>query len=75
MPGCGETSTATQRPDLFMGTFADRDTEIYQARGADGPAPDQLLLSSDASFAADESLPDMFARTSGGTTADLDGGR
>ena len=62
-----------ERPDLFMGTFADRDTEIYQARGADGPAPDQLLLSSDASFAADESLPDMFARTSGGTTADLDG--
>ena len=61
-----------ERPDLFMGTFADRDTEIYQARGADGPAPDQLLLSSDASFAADESLPDMFARTSGGTTADLD---
>ena len=60
------------RPDLFMGTFADRDTEIYQARGADGPAPDQLLLSSDASFAADESLPDMFARTSGGTAADLD---
>ena len=56
-----------------MGTFADRDTEIYQARGADGPAPDQLLLSSDASFAADESLPEMFARTSGGTTADLDG--
>ena len=62
-----------ERPDLFMGTFADRDTEIYQARGADGPAPDQLLLSSDASFSADESLPDMFARTSGGTTADLDG--
>ena len=61
------------RPDLFMGTFADRDTEIYQARGADGPSPDQLLLSSDASFAADESLPDMFARTSGGTSADLDG--
>ena len=61
-----------ERPDLFMGTFADRDTEIYQARGADGPAPDQLLLSSDASFAVDESLPDMFARTSGGTTADLD---
>ena len=62
-----------ERPDLFMGTFADRDTEIYQARGADGPAPDQLLLSSDASFAADDSLPDMFARTSGGTAADLDG--
>jgi hypothetical protein len=62
-----------ERPDLFMGTFADRDTEIYQARGADGPAPDQLLLSSEASFTADDSLPDMFARTSGGTTADLDG--
>ena len=62
-----------ERPDLFMGTFADRDTEVYQTRGADGPAPDQLLISSDAGFAADESLPDMFARTSGGTTADLDG--
>jgi len=62
-----------ERPDLFMGTFADRDTEIYQVRGADGPAPDRLLLSSDAIFTADQSLPEMFARTSGGTTADLDG--
>ena len=62
-----------ERPDLFMGTFADRDTEIYQARGAAGPAPDQLLLSSDATFTADDSFPEMFARTSGGTSADLDG--
>ena len=61
------------RPDLFMGTFADRDTEIYQARGADGPAPDRLLMSSDATFVADQSLPEMFGRTSGGTSADLDG--
>jgi enediyne biosynthesis protein E4 len=61
------------RPDLFMGTFADRDTEIYQARGATGPAPDRLLIASDASFSADQSLPEMFGRTSGGTVADLDG--
>ena len=62
-----------ERPDLFMGTFADRDIEIYQARGADGPAPDRLLMSSDATFVADQSLPEMFGRTSGGTSADLDG--
>lgn len=61
------------RPDLFMGTFADRDTEIYLARGADGPAPDRLLISSEAGFTADGSLPEMFARTSGGAAADLDG--
>ena len=61
-----------ESPDLFMGTFADRDAEIYQARGAEGPAPDRLLISSGDGFALDESLPEMFARTSGGTTADLD---
>jgi enediyne biosynthesis protein E4 len=65
--------TGDDRPDLFMGTFADRDTEIYQARGATGPAPDRLLIASDASFSADQSLPEMFSRTSGGTGADLDG--
>jgi hypothetical protein len=62
-----------ESPDLFMGTFADRDTEIYQARGAQGPAPDRLLISSDQGFAPDESFPEMFSRTSGGTAADLDG--
>jgi hypothetical protein len=62
-----------ESPDLFMGTFADRDAEIYQARGAEGPAPDRLLLSSDQGFTMDESLPEMFSRTSGGTAADLDG--
>jgi enediyne biosynthesis protein E4 len=61
------------QPDLFMGTFADRDLEIYQARGADGPAPDRLLMSNDANFVVDQSLPEMFGRTSGGTSADLDG--
>lgn len=60
------------RPDLFMGTFADRDAEIYQARGAQGPSPDRFLNSTDAGFAMAEGFPEMFSRTSGGTMADLD---
>jgi hypothetical protein len=61
------------RPDLFMGTFADRDAEIYLARGASGAAPDRFLAATDGGFALDEAFPEMFSRTSGGTTADLDG--
>jgi hypothetical protein len=60
------------RSDLFMGTFADRDTEIYQARGATGPAPDRFLTYGDGGFTLVESLPEMYSRTSGGATADLD---
>jgi hypothetical protein len=61
------------RLDLFMGTFADRDAEIYQARGATGAAPDRFLTLGDGGFVADEGFPEMYTRTSGGTTADLDG--
>jgi hypothetical protein len=61
------------RADLFMGTFADRDTDAYQFRGADGPSPDRLLLSSDGHFVPAEGFPEMFTRTSGGAVADLDG--
>lgn len=62
-----------QRVDLFMGTFADREAEAYQVRGASGPAPDRFLVSGDEGFTLYESLPDMFSRTSGGAVADLDG--
>ncbi len=58
--------------DLFMGSFADRETEVYQVRGAQGPSPDRLLFSSSGAFVAADSLPDMFTRTSGGAVADLD---
>ena len=58
--------------DLFVGGFADRDPESYQVRGADGPAPDRLLLGSASGFALDASFPDVFGRTSGAAFADLD---
>jgi hypothetical protein len=61
------------RPDLYMGTFADRDPENYQLRGASGPSPDRLVLSGADSFQLANDLPDMFTRTSGGAVADLDG--
>ena len=59
--------------DLFMGTFADRDDDVYQVRGAEGAAPDRLLFADSGTFARADSLPDMFTRTSGGAVADLDG--
>lgn len=58
-------------PDLYVGTFADRDPSAYQLRGAGGPSPDRLLYSGSGGFTA-ESIPDMFTRTSGGAAADLD---
>ena len=61
------------RPDLYMGTFADRDPENYQLRGAAGPSPDRLVLSGSGALELAEDLPDMFTRTSGGAVADLDG--
>jgi enediyne biosynthesis protein E4 len=60
------------RPDLYVGTFADRDDERYRHRGSDGRSPDRLLLNRSDGFDADESLPDMYARSSGGVTVDLD---
>lgn len=60
------------RLDLYVGTFADRDDEIYQLRGAEGPAPDRLLLNGVDGFSPDAGLADMFTRTSGGVGVDLD---
>lgn len=60
------------RPDLYVGTFADREDEIYQERGADGPSPDRLLLGEPDGFSVDGSLPEAFSRTSGGVGVDLD---
>lgn len=60
------------RPDLYVGTFADRDDERYQSRGADGPSPDRLLVGGDGEFAIDESLPEVYSRSSGGVGVDLD---
>ena len=60
------------RPDLYTGTFADRDAEFYRYRGAEGPSPDRLLMLGDGSFTLAETLPEMFTRTSGGAVADLD---
>ena len=60
------------RPDLYVGTFADRDDERYRHRGSEGRSPDRLLINRPDGFNADESLPDMYARSSGGVAVDLD---
>jgi hypothetical protein len=60
-------------PDLYVGTFADREQDAYQYRGADGASPDRLLTGTGSGFAVDDSLVDTYSRTSGGTTVDLDG--
>lgn len=59
-------------PDLFVGSFADREPDTYRLRGADGPAPDRLLIQTSAGFVADDAFPEMRTRTSGGVAADLD---
>jgi hypothetical protein len=58
--------------DLFVGGFADRPPDDYAVRGADGPAPDQLLLGGPSGFRPDPTFPGRRARTSGATFADLD---
>jgi hypothetical protein len=60
------------RPDLYVGTFADRDAADYMLRGAQGPSPDRLVMTGAGSFTLASNLPDMFSRTSGGAVADLD---
>jgi hypothetical protein len=63
---------ADEVADLVVGTFGDRDVEVYQVRGADGPAPDRLLISGpDLSPVPDWS--EELGRTSGGVFADFDG--
>lgn len=59
-------------PDLFVGTFGDREVEDYAVRGADGPNPDRLLRGG-APFTLDESFPGELGRTSGAVFADFDG--
>lgn len=60
------------RPDLYVGTYADREVERYRHRGADGPAPDRLLLSRTGGFGVDETLSEVYSRSSGGVGVDLD---
>jgi hypothetical protein len=57
--------------DLVVGTFADRDPDVYRLRGADDPSPDRLIKGSDDGFRAEDELG--FGRTSGAVFADLDG--
>ena len=58
--------------DLFLGTFADRPIESYRFFGADGPAPDRLLLGSPDGFVIDESFEGRLGRTAGALFDDLD---
>jgi hypothetical protein len=57
--------------DLVFGTFGDREVEDYQARGADGPRPDQLLLSTPELEPVDGWSTEL-GRTSGAVFADFD---
>jgi hypothetical protein len=59
-------------PDLVVGTFGDRETEVYQERGSEGPAPDRLLIS-DPELILDPEWSDELGRTSGAVFADFDG--
>ena len=59
-------------PDLLVGTFADRPTDLYAFRGATEPAPDRLLVGSDDGFVVHEGFPQDFGRSSGAVFADLD---
>jgi hypothetical protein len=63
---------ADGRPDLFVGTFADRPEEDYRVRGAAGPGPDVVLRQGDGAFDP-AGLPEVRGRTSGAVFADLDG--
>ncbi|HEY4606840.1 MAG TPA: VCBS repeat-containing protein, partial [Acidimicrobiia bacterium] len=57
--------------DLVVGTFGDREPEAYQERGADGPAPDQLLISR-PDLTPDTGWSEELGRTSGAVFADFD---
>ena len=61
------------RPDLVVGTFADRPTERYEHRGATGPAPDRLLVQGGDTFVLHEGFSESYGRSSGAAFADLDG--
>jgi hypothetical protein len=61
------------RPDLVVGTFANRRPENYLVRGAEGPSPDRLLLATDHGFVGADGFPEQRGRTSGAVFVDLDG--
>ncbi len=44
--------------DLFVGTFADREEEDYQHRGASGASPERLLLGGPGGFTIDAGFPE-----------------
>lgn len=79
---CAATADVTGNGylDLFVGTFKSYPQENYEYRGAEGPAPDRLLLGGPDGFTVDESFsegvpgahPDSGSDTSGATFADLD---
>ncbi len=58
-------------PDLVVGTFGDREADVYQLRGADGPSPDRLLLSG-PELSLDPEWSEELGRTSGAAFADFD---
>ena len=58
-------------PDLVVGTFADRPSEDYAVRGADGPNPDRLFVTDPALVLVD-GWSEELVRTSGALFADLD---
>src|SRR3954452_23419349 len=57
--------------DLFVGGFADRPADEYAVRGADGPAPDRLLLAGPSGYTVDDAFPGTFGRTSSAAVVDL----
>jgi len=59
------------RPDLVVGTFANRPIDSYRVRGAEGPRPDVLLLGGEQ-FEPVPGFSDLLARTSASVFADLD---
>ena len=59
--------------DLFVGTFADRPTELYRAGGAAGPVPNRLLLNRKGRFDhSQQKGMAHLARASGSVFADFD---
>lgn len=61
--------------DLFVGTMKSGDVEAFQKRGAEGKAPDRLLLGGPDGFTVDEDfaeVPGDLYDTSGAVFTDLD---
>ena len=59
--------------DLFVGTFADRRAELYQAGGATGPVSNLLFLNNKGKFArSNQKVIAHLGRASGSVFADFD---